>query len=82
MFNLNFNSPYQSPSPFAMSENKDMIFKALLKFPTYTMGMINLLQVLQLFFGYEPYPGFHAKVQAMVDAEIKARQDKKQKKSS
>jgi len=46
------------------------------------MDMINVLQALQHFFGYEPYPGFHAKVKAMVDREIKEWQEKKQKKSS
>lgn len=41
-----------------------------------------LLEALEHFFGYEPYPGFHAKVKAMIDAEIKEWQEKKQKKSS
>ncbi|KAK9119198.1 hypothetical protein Scep_017291 [Stephania cephalantha] len=40
-----------------------------------------LLEALQMLFGYEPYPGFHATVQAKVDAEIKNWQAKKQKKS-
>ncbi|KAI5574466.1 hypothetical protein BDE02_10G147700 [Populus trichocarpa] len=30
-----------------------------------------LLEALQTSFGYEPYPGFHASVQAKIDAEIK-----------
>lgn len=34
------------------------------------------------FFGYEPYPGFHARVKARIDMEIKEWQDKKQKKVS
>uniref|UniRef100_A0A5B7CHE2 Endoplasmic reticulum membrane protein C16E8.02 n=1 Tax=Davidia involucrata TaxID=16924 RepID=A0A5B7CHE2_DAVIN len=38
-----------------------------------------LLEALQILFGYEPYPGFHVRVQAKVDAEIKEWQDKKQK---
>ncbi|KAJ8452319.1 hypothetical protein Cgig2_006124 [Carnegiea gigantea] len=55
----------------------DNLVQAFLMAPFFV-----LLEVLRLFFGYELYPGFHAKVQAMVDAEIKAQQDKKQKKSS
>ncbi|XP_059655828.1 2-hydroxy-palmitic acid dioxygenase mpo1-like [Cornus florida] len=38
-----------------------------------------LLEALQICFGYEPYPGFHAGVQAKIQAEINERQDKKQK---
>lgn len=38
-----------------------------------------LLEALQSFFGYEPYPGFHVAVQAKIDAEINEWQDKKQK---
>jgi hypothetical protein len=38
-----------------------------------------LLEALQTFFGYEPYPGFHAIVQAKVEAEINEWQGKKQK---
>ncbi|KAF8408126.1 hypothetical protein HHK36_007269 [Tetracentron sinense] len=41
-----------------------------------------LLEALQMFYGYEPYPGFHASVQAKIEAEIKRRQDKKQNKIS
>ncbi|KAK1373363.1 Endoplasmic reticulum membrane protein-like [Heracleum sosnowskyi] len=41
-----------------------------------------LLEALQMFFHYEPYPGFHATVKAKVDAEIKEWQEKKQKKIS
>lgn len=55
----------------------DNLVQAFLMAPFFV-----LLEVLQLFFGYEVYPGFHAKVQAMIDAEIKERQEKKQKKSS
>ncbi|CAL5396294.1 unnamed protein product [Camellia sinensis] len=38
-----------------------------------------LLEALQSFFGYEPYPGFRVAVQAKIDAEINEWQDKKQK---
>ncbi|XP_050372928.1 2-hydroxy-palmitic acid dioxygenase mpo1-like [Argentina anserina] len=38
-----------------------------------------LLEALQSFFGYEPYPGFHAIVQAKVDAEITEWKDRKQR---
>ncbi|KAF8399502.1 hypothetical protein HHK36_015369 [Tetracentron sinense] len=41
-----------------------------------------LLEALQMYCGYEPYPGFHASVQAKIEADIKEWQDKKQKKSS
>ncbi|KAI5683798.1 hypothetical protein M9H77_05026 [Catharanthus roseus] len=41
-----------------------------------------LLEALQSFVGYEPYPGFHARVKAKIDAEIKEWQEKKQKKIS
>ncbi|KAL3528403.1 hypothetical protein ACH5RR_007725 [Cinchona calisaya] len=40
-----------------------------------------LLEALA-FFGYEPYPGFHTRVKARIDAEIKEWQEKKQKKLS
>lgn len=40
------------------------------------------LQALQMLFGYEPYPGFHARVKAQVEAEIKEWKDKKEKKIS
>ncbi|XP_050237718.1 2-hydroxy-palmitic acid dioxygenase mpo1-like [Mercurialis annua] len=36
-----------------------------------------LLEALQTFCGYEPYPGFHANVQAKIEAEINERQEKK-----
>ncbi|XP_057485844.1 2-hydroxy-palmitic acid dioxygenase mpo1-like [Actinidia eriantha] len=36
-----------------------------------------LLEVLQSFFGYEPYPGFQVAVQAKIDAEISEWQEKK-----
>ncbi|KAF9625168.1 hypothetical protein IFM89_020035 [Coptis chinensis] len=41
-----------------------------------------LLEALQMFCGYEPYPGFHARVKAKIDSEIKEFRDKKQKKIS
>ncbi|KAL5755856.1 hypothetical protein ACOSQ2_020602 [Xanthoceras sorbifolium] len=41
-----------------------------------------LLEVLQIVFGYEPYPGFHASVQAKMEVEIRNWHDKKQKKIS
>lgn len=43
---------------------------------------LRCLQGLQSAFGYEPYPGFEARVKAKVDADIKAWKDKKQKKIS
>lgn len=44
--------------------------------------MLFNLQALQMFFGYEPYPGFHARVKAETEAEIKEWKDKKEKKIS
>lgn len=41
-----------------------------------------LLEALQSAFNYEPYPGFHAKVKAKVDANIKAWKESKQKKAA
>ncbi|EPS67692.1 hypothetical protein M569_07082 [Genlisea aurea] len=41
-----------------------------------------LLEALQSTVGYEPYPGFHSRVKATVEAEIKAWNDGKQKKVS
>ncbi|KAF5178483.1 putative ER membrane protein [Thalictrum thalictroides] len=41
-----------------------------------------LLEALQMFCGYEPYPGFHAKVQAKIDAQIKEYHENMQKKVS
>lgn len=55
----------------------DNLVQAFLMAPFFV-----LLEALQEFFGYEPYPGFHAKVKAMIDAEIKEWKEKKQKKSS
>ncbi|GMJ04946.1 hypothetical protein like AT1G18720 [Hibiscus trionum] len=55
----------------------DNLVQALLMAPFFV-----LLEVLQSLFGYEPYPGFHARVNAKIKAEIKEWQDKKQKKVS
>ncbi|GMY25957.1 uncharacterized endoplasmic reticulum membrane protein YGL010W-like [Fagus crenata] len=52
----------------------DNLVQAFLMAPFFV-----LLEALQTFFGYEPYPGFHAIVQAKVEAEINEWQDKKQK---
>ena len=41
-----------------------------------------LIQVLQSFFGYEPYPGFHASVKAKIEADRKEWEATKQKKAS
>ncbi|OVA08971.1 Protein of unknown function DUF962 [Macleaya cordata] len=41
-----------------------------------------LLEVLQIVFHYEPYPGFHASVQAKIDEEIKEWKEKQKKKNS
>jgi hypothetical protein len=40
---------------------------------------IDLLQALQVVFGYEPYPGFHSIVQAKVEANIEEWQESKQR---
>lgn len=55
----------------------DNLSQALLMAPFFV-----LLEVLQSFFGYEPYPGFHAKVSAKIEADRKEWQASKQKKSS
>ncbi|PKI63273.1 uncharacterized endoplasmic reticulum membrane protein C16E8.02-like [Punica granatum] len=41
-----------------------------------------LLEVLQIVFKYEPYPGFHVSVNQKIEAEIKEWQEKQQKKMS
>ncbi|KAH7850747.1 hypothetical protein Vadar_002408 [Vaccinium darrowii] len=46
-----------------------------------TVPYLVLLEALQSFFGYEPYPGFHASVKAKRDAEIKKWKENKAKKS-
>ncbi|XP_039011522.1 2-hydroxy-palmitic acid dioxygenase mpo1-like isoform X2 [Hibiscus syriacus] len=55
----------------------DNLVQAILMAPFFV-----LLEVLQSLFGYEPYPGFQARVNAKIKAEIKEWQDKKQKKVS
>ncbi|KAK4350300.1 hypothetical protein RND71_029613 [Anisodus tanguticus] len=55
----------------------DNLIQAFLMAPFFV-----LLEALQTLFGYEPYPGFHSKVKATIDAEIKEWQEKKQKKIS
>ncbi|KAJ7978444.1 YGL010w-like protein [Quillaja saponaria] len=55
----------------------DNLLQAFLMAPFFV-----LLEVLQSFFGYEPYLGFHAAVKAKVDADIKEFQSNKQKKLS
>ncbi|CAK7326112.1 unnamed protein product [Dovyalis caffra] len=52
----------------------DNLVQAFLMAPFFV-----LLEALQTSFGYEPYPGFHASVQAKIDSERKAWQEKKQK---
>uniref|UniRef100_A0A803QNL4 Uncharacterized protein n=1 Tax=Cannabis sativa TaxID=3483 RepID=A0A803QNL4_CANSA len=37
-----------------------------------------LLEAMQKFLNYEPYPGFQAKVEALIDAEINDWKEKKQ----
>ncbi|XWS37334.1 hypothetical protein CRYUN_Cryun19dG0033700 [Craigia yunnanensis] len=55
----------------------DNLVQAILMAPFFV-----LLEVLQSFFRYEPYPGFHASVKAKIEAENKEWQDKKEKKVS
>ncbi|CAN1152671.1 2-hydroxy-palmitic acid dioxygenase mpo1 [Linum perenne] len=55
----------------------DNLVQAFLMAPFFV-----LLETLQTFFGYEPYPGFRATVQAKVDAEIREWQEKKKQKST
>ncbi|CAK9138130.1 unnamed protein product [Ilex paraguariensis] len=55
----------------------DNLVQAFLMAPFFV-----LLEALETFFGYEPYPGFHARVKAKVEAEINEWQEKKQKKNS
>ncbi|KAJ9187461.1 hypothetical protein P3X46_002916 [Hevea brasiliensis] len=52
----------------------DNLIQALIMAPFFV-----LLEALQEFFGYEPYPGFHENVQAMIKAEMNEWQEKKQK---
>ncbi|KAE9587448.1 hypothetical protein Lal_00031812 [Lupinus albus] len=55
----------------------DNLAQALLMAPFFVV-----LEVLQSTFGYEPYPGFHTKVKARIEADIKKWQEKKLKKLS
>ncbi|RYR23663.1 hypothetical protein Ahy_B03g068856 isoform A [Arachis hypogaea] len=55
----------------------DNLVQAFLMAPFFV-----LFEALQLSVGYEPYPGFQAKVKAKIEAERKQWQDKKQKKLS
>ncbi|OAY50055.1 2-hydroxy-palmitic acid dioxygenase mpo1 [Manihot esculenta] len=52
----------------------DNLTQALVMAPFFV-----LLEALQAFFGYEPYPGFHKNVQAKIKAELNEWQEKKQK---
>ncbi|KAF3437645.1 hypothetical protein FNV43_RR20401 [Rhamnella rubrinervis] len=54
----------------------DNLVQAFLMAPFFV-----LLEVLQTGFGYEPYPGFHERVESKIKAEIQEWQDKKQRKS-
>ncbi|KAL9689224.1 hypothetical protein QQ045_033658 [Rhodiola kirilowii] len=53
----------------------DNLVQAFLMAPFFV-----LLEALQSFFHYEPYPGFHARVKATIHAQIKEWQAKKLKK--
>eukprot|EP00262_Sarcandra_glabra_P020626 TRINITY_DN8327_c0_g2_i1.p1 TRINITY_DN8327_c0_g2~~TRINITY_DN8327_c0_g2_i1.p1 ORF type:complete len:201 (+),score=28.69 TRINITY_DN8327_c0_g2_i1:88-690(+) len=55
----------------------DNLSQALLMAPFFV-----LLEVLQTFLGYEPYAGFHERVQAKIQADLKEWHAKKQKKIS
>ncbi|KAL8227553.1 hypothetical protein R6Q57_015137 [Mikania cordata] len=52
----------------------DNILQAFLMAPFFV-----LFEALQIFFGYEPYPGFHDHVTSMVDAEAEYWRNKKAK---
>ncbi|XP_057949848.1 2-hydroxy-palmitic acid dioxygenase mpo1-like [Malania oleifera] len=52
----------------------DNLIQALLMAPFFV-----LLEALQAFCSYEPYPGFRARVEARIEAEIQEWKDKKQK---
>nr|XP_043624931.1 2-hydroxy-palmitic acid dioxygenase mpo1-like isoform X1 [Erigeron canadensis] len=52
----------------------DNILQAFLMAPFFV-----LFEALQILFGYEPYPGFHARVTAIVDAETEDWRNKKGK---
>ncbi|XP_061366340.1 2-hydroxy-palmitic acid dioxygenase mpo1-like [Gastrolobium bilobum] len=52
----------------------DDLVQALVMAPFFV-----LLEALQTLFGYESYPGFHSRVQAKIDADIKEWQERKWK---
>lgn len=67
---------------FVLLEVHNFILISRIPLPFQTMlynWYFKLLQALQTFFGYEPYSGFHAIVQARIEAEINEWQDQKQK---
>lgn len=67
---------------FVLLEVHNFILISRIPLPFQTMlynWHFKLLQALQTFFGYEPYSGFHATVQAKIEAEINEWQDQKQK---
>ncbi|KAF3329177.1 endoplasmic reticulum membrane protein C16E8.02 [Carex littledalei] len=53
----------------------DNLVQAFLMGPLFV-----LMEVLQMLIGYEPYPGFHARVSKKIEANRKEWQDKRQKK--
>ncbi|XP_078174860.1 ER membrane protein, putative (DUF962) [Carex rostrata] len=53
----------------------DNLVQAFLMAPLFV-----LMEVLQVLIGYEPYPGFHARVSKKIEADRKEWQEKKQKK--
>ncbi|XP_076938407.1 2-hydroxy-palmitic acid dioxygenase MPO1-like [Bidens hawaiensis] len=63
-----------SSTYFALLDN---LLEAFLMGPFFV-----LLEALQLAFGYEPYPGFHAGVKAKVDTDIKEWKDENKKKKN
>lgn len=52
----------------------DNLVQAFLMAPFFV-----LLEALQTFFGYEPYPGFRATVEAKIDAQVSEWKDKQEK---
>ncbi|XP_019152297.1 PREDICTED: uncharacterized endoplasmic reticulum membrane protein C16E8.02-like isoform X2 [Ipomoea nil] len=70
---LGFSCAWKKRAPALL----DNLAQAFLMAPFFV-----LLEALQSFFGYEPYPGFHDSVQAKIDAEIKEWKEKQKKKNS
>ncbi|XP_073036475.1 2-hydroxy-palmitic acid dioxygenase MPO1-like [Primulina eburnea] len=70
---LGFSLAWRKRAPALL----DNLAQAFLMAPFFV-----LLEALQSFFEYEPYPGFHARVKAEIDADIKEWKDEKQKKIS